>query len=70
GNTLVDDHQGFIYLVSGDARLGETQLTAGDACFLEAGNTWQIHSPSGCHLMVCTGSPHREPIKQHGTFVD
>lgn len=70
GNTVVDAHQGFIYLVSGDARLGETQLTAGDACFLETGNVWQIHSQSGCRLMVCTGTPHREPIKQHGTFVD
>ncbi|UCC57269.1 MAG: pirin family protein [Gammaproteobacteria bacterium] len=70
GNTVDETHQGFIYLVAGDATLGDTQLEAGDACFLETGNIWQIQSQSGCRLMVCTGTPHREPIRQHGTFVD
>lgn len=70
GNHLPEGHRGFIYMVSGNARLGESQLEAGVACFLEAGNIWQIQSHSGCRLMVCTGTPHREPIRQHGTFVD
>jgi len=70
GNTVDEGHQGFLYLVSGDAALGDTQLKAGDACFLEAGTAWQIQSQAGCRLMVCTGTPHREPIRQHGTFVD
>jgi redox-sensitive bicupin YhaK (pirin superfamily) len=70
GNSLDEIHQGFIYLVAGDATLGDTRLEAGDACFLETGNIWQIESQSGCRLMVCTGTPHREPIIQHGPFVD
>jgi redox-sensitive bicupin YhaK (pirin superfamily) len=69
-DALPAEYRGFIYLVSGSAAVGENPLHAGDACFLEPGSDWRVYTTTDCRLMVCTGRPHREPIRQHGSFVD
>jgi redox-sensitive bicupin YhaK (pirin superfamily) len=63
-------HKGFLYLVDGELVLGSTQITAGNACFLEPGLAHAFHAASDSHFMICSGTPHHEPIHQHGPFVD
>jgi len=63
-------HKGIVYLVSGKVTIEDSLLDAGYACFLEAGRTWTVNAKSDSHFMVCSGTPHHEPIHQHGTFVD
>lgn len=67
---LAPDERGFIYLVTGSAVLGSTRLQAGDACFLEPGEEWDLRTTTESRLMACSGRPHHEPIRQHGSFVD
>ncbi len=63
-------HKGFLYLVDGELLLDSTQVAAGNACFLESGQAHAVHAVSGSRFMICSGTPHHEPIRQHGPFVD
>ena len=70
GGAMPASHQGFIYVVDGELSLDSSTITAGRACFLEPGRPWELRVVEPAHFMVCSGSPHREPIRQHGSFVD
>ncbi|MBI3773395.1 MAG: pirin family protein [Gammaproteobacteria bacterium] len=69
-DALTANERGLIYIVDGSAQLAVTTLTTGQAIFLEAGESLDIHTIDGCHLMACYGQPHGEPILQYGPFVD
>jgi redox-sensitive bicupin YhaK (pirin superfamily) len=70
GGTMPGTHRGFIYVVEGELALESSTLTAGNACFPEPGRPWTLQAVSPARLMICSGIPHREPIRQHGSFVD
>jgi redox-sensitive bicupin YhaK (pirin superfamily) len=63
-------HKGFVYLIDGELTLGSTQIPAVNACFLEPGQAHGFHAGRDSHFMICSGTPHHEPIHQHGPFVD
>lgn len=67
-------YRGFVYVVSGQASLNQQNASAGDACFYDPGVDGEykivITANSECRLMVCLGTPHHEPIRQHGPYVD
>lgn len=69
-DALATNERGLIYIVDGSAQLADTQLSAGQAIFLEANESLDIHSLDGCRLMACYSQPHGEPIFQNGPFVD
>lgn len=67
---IPDAHKGFIYLVDGQLTLADSGITAGQACFLEPEGTWTVTATTPARFMLCSGTPHHEPIRQHGPFVD
>jgi len=62
--------RGFIYMVSGEAEINASQLSAGQAVFVDGLTQVDMQSLSEVRLMWCFGQPHHEPIHQHGPFVD
>ena len=65
-----NSHKGFIYLVDGQLTLADSEIKAGHACFLEPGSAWTVTATTTARFMFCSGTPHNEPIRQHGPFVD
>lgn len=69
------EQNGFLYLLEGEVRVGETHLSAGQLGWLspepveEA--TWvPLHSgPRGSHILLLTARPHAHPVLVHGPFV-
>ena len=68
--TPPDNHSGLVYVVQGFATINNDSIKAGDAYRLEKPAKLSFYSKEGARLMVVFGSPHGEPILQHGTFVD
>ncbi|HEY4732808.1 MAG TPA: pirin family protein [Gammaproteobacteria bacterium] len=64
------DYRGFIYAVEGQVKIGDSTLTSGEARFMEGIKQLTVSSTQASRFMVCFGKPHREPIRQHGPFVD
>lgn len=63
--------RGFIYMVEGEAVThGDMVLQRGDAAFFEETRLATLTSKTACRLMWCFGTPHHQPIIQHGPFVD
>jgi len=67
---IPEGFRGFVYLVDGSVRLQERELSAGSAAFIEDVAELTITADNAARLMWCFGSPHHEPIHQHGPFVD
>ncbi|MBI5462146.1 MAG: pirin family protein [Gammaproteobacteria bacterium] len=61
---------GLAYVVSGNARINGTELEAGMAWFGQAAAPLEIHADTAARLMLVFGTPHGEPIYQHGPYVD
>jgi redox-sensitive bicupin YhaK (pirin superfamily) len=68
--SVPEEHTGIIYLADGEAVIDGTPYATGDACFLEPGIGWTLHSSTDCRFMVCTGLPHGEAVRQHGGYID
>jgi len=67
--------QGIVYVVDGDISLNgqhhdDMHLTTGDAALVQKEPFLALFSNAGAHVMWCFGTPHHEPIHQHGPFVD
>ncbi|MDX8411735.1 MAG: pirin family protein [Mariprofundaceae bacterium] len=62
--------RGLIYVVAGAAGIDGTNVSAGDACYIDGHGRVEIVAAEDVHLMWCFGAPHHEPILQHGPFVD
>lgn len=61
---------GLIYIVDGEAVVSGRTLTRGAAALLNDCGNLELSSQLGCHVMVCFGHGHGEPIYQHGPYVD
>jgi redox-sensitive bicupin YhaK (pirin superfamily) len=61
--------QGMIYVADGHARIGDVELTAGDAALLAAA-AFEVRALDDARLFVLAGRSHGEPIVQRGPFVD
>jgi len=61
---------GLIYVVDGEVTVSGHTLTRGYAALIDDGGALGLSSRSGCHVMVCFGHRHGEPIHQHGPYVD
>ncbi|TLS68293.1 pirin family protein [Mariprofundus erugo] len=69
--TIAESFRGFIYMVEGEALLNDdVALHSGDAAFIEDMRLATMAATTDCRLMWCFGSPHHQPIMQHGPFVD
>jgi redox-sensitive bicupin YhaK (pirin superfamily) len=72
---LPADHQGFVYVFSGEARVGElgTAVPDGSLAQLSPGVTLSLGVPdSAAHaarLLLCAGAPLHEPVARYGPFV-
>ncbi len=61
---------GFIYAVGGSVEINGVILEPEQAACVDGISGILILSAQASRLMWCFGSPHHEPIHQHGPFVD
>jgi len=59
-----------IYIVSGEAHINGERLVAGMAWFSHSATPVQVLAATAARLMLVFGTPHGEPIHQHGSYVD
>ncbi|MDQ7000060.1 MAG: pirin family protein [Mariprofundus sp.] len=62
--------RGLIYVVDGSVEINGLTLESGQAACVDDIAITNILSAHASRLMWCFGSPHNEPIYQHGPFVD
>ena len=64
-------HRGFVYAVDGDAKVDGQSLEKSQAYFFEQLTTELIiEGKQKSQVMVISGVPHKQPIFQHGPYVD
>ena len=63
------DWTALLYVVEGRVRVGDVALLAGEAAMPTAG-AFGIRADDDARVVLIAGLPHREPIFQHGPFVD
>jgi len=68
--TIPEGMCGFVYVVEGSLTLKGEILHAGQAAFIEQEEELELLAGKASRVMWCFGSPHGEPIYQHGPFVD
>ncbi len=62
--------QGLIYVIEGEAKIEDYTVTGQQAAYFKVVDTLTVSSKTGARLMLCAGSPHNEPIRQYGPYVD
>jgi quercetin 2,3-dioxygenase len=62
--------RGIVYILKGQVEIDSTEVTVGEALFIEDQQRVEIVSQGDSELIICFGEPHNEPIYQHGPFVD
>jgi len=62
--------RGLVYILGGRVSINETMVNADQALFVEATQTLGFTAAEKSEFMICMGTPHGEPIHQHGPFVD
>jgi hypothetical protein len=65
-----DNFRGLVYVVSGELDYGDQQLTAGKTLFFADIGHISLTAGEDSRVMLCMGTPHGEPIRQYGPFVD
>ncbi|MCK5001869.1 MAG: pirin family protein [Gammaproteobacteria bacterium] len=68
--SLDDNFRGLVYVVEGQVEANNQSLIAGQGLFFEGLNTIDFRTLSSVRMLLCYGSPHGEPIQQHGPYVD
>ena len=64
-------HRGFIYVVSGEIQVSNVKVKPGKAYFFEQGTRGlDLRGEKNTLVMTASGIPHRQPIYQHGPYVD
>ena len=64
-------HRGFIYVVKGAIHVNDAKMKKGDAYFFEQRTPGlTINGNQKARLMMISGIPHKQPIIQHGPYVD
>jgi redox-sensitive bicupin YhaK (pirin superfamily) len=68
---LPASYQGFLYVLDGRVRVGDTPLAAGQVGWLAPGDgPVRLRAPEGpIRLVLYAGAPQREPLVHHGPFV-
>ena len=67
---LPNEFQGIIYVVAGQITAGGISAEESDALLYERGGRISVKANKDSRFLFCFGKPHKEPIYQHGTFVD
>jgi len=67
---LKDGMRGLVYLMQGQLLVNDINLLADQAAFVEELPSLQITAKENSQFMICMGTPHGEPIRQYGPFVD
>lgn len=65
-----DDFRGLVYIVNGELDYVGQQLSAGKTLFFSDIHDISLQANSDSRVMLCMGTPHGEPIRQYGPFVD
>lgn len=68
--TVPDNFRGFVYLLNGKLSINKETVNEKEAFFFENIDSLNVEALAESHFMLCMGKPHREPIHQHGPFVD
>ncbi len=64
-------HRGFVYVVSGNVAVNADAVNPHAAYFFEqSSKEIAITGDNGARIMIISGVPHRQPIYQHGPYVD
>lgn len=64
-------HRGLVYSVNKDINVNDASVKVGDAYFFEQRTpSLNISGAQDAQVMVASGKPHKQPIYQHGTYVD
>lgn len=66
---LPPDHNAFVYVYEGDARIGEHRLERGMIAVLGRGAAVRIETDPGARVIVAAGKPLHEPVARYGPFV-
>ena len=67
----IGDLHGLIYLLSGKLEVGQVTLEDAQSLLFDGDNkSLLIKAQSECRLMLASGRPHCEPIRQFGPYVD
>ena len=66
------DSNAIIYIVSGEFQINRQHTLAGESLLISSQEAGQldITAMSIGSIIVCAGAPHKEPIYQHGPYVD
>ncbi len=62
--------RGWVYIVDGESKINSETYKAADTAFFDDEAEITITAQCNSRLMICYGSPHGEPIVQHGPNVD
>jgi len=70
--TIQKDSNAIIYIVSGEFQINNQHTLAGESLLISSQEESQldITAKSIGSIVVCSGIPHKEPIYQHGPYVD
>lgn len=64
------DFRGLVYVVNGEVTYEGQSLTDGKTLFFDEIEHLSLQATKESRVMLCMGTPHREPIRQYGPFVD
>lgn len=68
--SIADGYRGLVYIVDGKVNVAGQGLSAGQALFFEEMETLEMLADTSARMMLCCGTAHGEPIRQHGPYVD
>lgn len=66
---LRNDHQGFVYVITGMMRTQGQEQSAGQALSFKSVSSLQLEAREDSELLVVSGQPINEPIARRGPFV-
>jgi hypothetical protein len=62
-------HTGLLYVLDGDVSLADEKVAARGAA-ITSGGTAMVTAAAGSRMLLLSGKPHGQPIRQRGPFVD
>jgi len=68
-HTLARDHNAFVYVLEGEASVGDTAIRRGQSALLGAGDLVRVKSAAGARLLLVSGKPLNEPVAWRGPMV-
>ena len=70
--TIQKDSNAIIYIVSGEFQINKQHTLSGESLLISSQKVGQIDitAKSIGSIVVCSAVPHKEPIYQHGPYVD